>query len=454
MEQISVLGLGKVGVTLAACLCSAGYRVIGTDVNIEVVESINKRKLDASEPHLLELIQESPSFSLVATCDTEKAVLESDISFVVVPTPSNSQGGFSLCYVKQVCERIATALQKKDAYHVIAIVSTLLPGSSEGIIIPYIEKISGRKAGKDFGYCYNPAFIALGEIVKGFLEPEYILIGEFDQEAGNRVQAAHSAMARNHPSIARMSPIEAEIVKLASNAHDTMRVSFANMLFSLCTELPGANVDKVTIALSHRLGRHFFKGATPYGGPCWPRDNLALSVFMDAIGVSSIVPKTIHRFNNEHARYVFEKILGLTDKGDRVGLLGLAYKTGTPVVEESFGVKLANWLVAEGRRVFAWDPLAIPEAKNVLGNTIDYAESGDDCIKGAGVVVIVNPLREIDGFDWNKVKGGLVIDCWRCLGPVHKAKLKRYIPLGQGIATDGKSILNKIGREQLRLLTD
>ena len=127
-----------------------------------------------------------------------------------------------------------------------------------------------------------------------------------------------------------------------------MRVSFANMLFSLCAEVPGADVDKITGALSYRMGQRFFKGAVPYGGPCWPRDNRALAVFMDAVGVPSLMPRTIDQINAEHGQYLLRKVLSETQPGEAVGLLGLSYKPGTPVIERSFGIDLAGWLAAEG----------------------------------------------------------------------------------------------------------
>ena len=130
--------------------------------------------------------------------------------------------------------------------------------------------------------------------------PDYALIGEADPKSGDRIEALHKSMIRNDAPVVRMKLIEAEIAKIACNTHETMRVSFANMLFSLCAEVPGADVDKITGALSYRMGQRFFKGAVPYGGPCWPRDNRALAVFMDAVGVPSLMPRTIDQSNGEH----------------------------------------------------------------------------------------------------------------------------------------------------------
>jgi UDPglucose 6-dehydrogenase len=232
---VSVFGLGKVGLTLAACLADAGHHVIGADVDETRVGALNRNGLETTEPGLRERLARTLGRTLTVTCEAEQCIQATDLTFLVVPTPSNSLGGFSLRYVKKACEQIGSALRHKNSYHVIAIVSTMLPGSSELVVIPLIEKSSGRKVGQYLGYCYNPAFIALGEVVKGFVEPDYVLIGQADERAGDRVLAAHEAMIRKQTPIARMSPIEAEITKVASNTHETMRVSFANMLCSLCT---------------------------------------------------------------------------------------------------------------------------------------------------------------------------------------------------------------------------
>jgi UDPglucose 6-dehydrogenase len=453
VNRVSVVGQGKVGLVLSACLVHAGHSVIGTDVNEDLVRSINSGTVQTDEPGVLEKFRASKG-SMTATVDIQKAVRETELTFVIVPTPSNTLGGFSLRYVKKAFQEIGTALRGKNSYHVVALVSTVLPGSSDLILIPLLEEVSGRKAGDGWGYCYNPVFIALGEVVHGMESPDYVLIGEFDEKSGDRVQAAQGSISRNQAPVARMKPIEAEIAKIASNTHETMRVSFANMLFSLCTELPGANVDRITGALSHRMGKRFFKGAVPYGGPCWPRDNVALAVFMDSVGVPSTMPRTVHQFNLEHGRYVLRKILELSRAGETVGILGLAYKPGTPVVECAFGVDLANWLEAEGRRVVVWDPLAGEKARQILGGKVFYASSGDQCLEASQVVVLVNPLKEIERLDWGAVGSRLVIDCWRCLSPVAVAKIANYRPLGSGPETSVVSLAGKIGLDRLRLLTE
>ena len=452
MGSVSIFGLGKVGHTLAACLGIAGNTVVGCDPVADIVDAINARRHVTAEPGVAERMAQLDQSRLRATASSEDAVLNSDTSIVIVPTPSNVLGGFSLRYVLRVCQEIGAALRRKNDAHTVSIASTVLPGASESAVIPALEAASGRRIGDGLGYCYNPSFIALGEVVKGLETPDYALIGEADPASGNRIEALHKSMICNNAPVVRMKLIEAEIAKIACNTHETMRVSFANMLFSLCAEVPGADVDKITGALAYRMGQRFFKGAVPYGGPCWPRDNRALAVFMDAVGVPSLMPRTIDQINAEHGQYLLRKILSATQAGETVGLLGLSYKPGTPVIERSFGVDLAGWLAAEGRRVIAWDPLAMDEARKVLGDLIAYAPSAERCLSQSSVAIVINPMKEFAAVDWSAAANTRVLDPWRCLSPAAAQKIGTYEALGQGGNHAVRDWLSGELRERMRLL--
>jgi UDPglucose 6-dehydrogenase len=432
MAHVSVFGLGKVGITLASCLGAAGHTVIGVDVDPAVVARLNSGSFTTSEPGVMERYRALTREQFRATTDPCDAITHTDLTFIIVPTPSNVLGGFSLRYVLHACDEVGHGMRGKQSAHTVAVVSTTLPGSSDRVIIPRLEQASGRKVGSGLGYAYNPAFIALGDVVRGFEEPDYVLIGESDKAAGDLVLDVHRSMIHTQTPIARMTPVEAEITKIASNTHETMRVSFANMLLSVCSEVPGADVDRITEALAHRMGRRFFRGAVPYGGPCWPRDNRALAAFMDTIGAPSRMPRTVDLFNAEHGRYVLRKILETAPVGSRIAILGLAYKPGTPIVDESFSLHLARWLAAEGREVTGWDPLALDEARRVCGTGIKYMETAEACIDGAAAVVIGNPLKELAAVDWSRAGDAAIVDCWRCLPAEVVATLPRYTPLGRG----------------------
>lgn len=452
--KISVFGLGKVGLTLSSCLAAAGHDVIGVDISERLVDALNDGSLKTGEPGVQERLDRTAGKSLTATLSVEDAVRDSDLSFLIVPTPSNTLGGFSIQYVLNACHQIGEALRTKSGDHVVALVSTVLPGSSDHAIIPALEAASGRRIGSGLGYCYNPSFIALGEITRGIEQPDYLLIGESDPASGALVLEAHRAMVPAGTPIARMKPVEAEITKLASNTHETMRVSFANMLLSVCSEIPGANVDRITGALTHRMGKRFFKGAVPYGGPCWPRDNEALSVFMDMIGVPSRMPRNVDLFNEEHGRFILGKVLGLAPAGSTVGIVGMAYKPGTDVIERAYGVDLARWLVAERRSVVAWDPLALGASRTALTSGVSFAENAAGCLSASEVIVIVNPLPQLAEIDWSLAGDKIVIDCWRALSPEQAGRIGRYVGLGAGAIDDAPLWSNERIAKTLNLLTN
>lgn len=454
MASVSVFGLGKIGFTLAACLAAAGNRVLGYDVVSSVVTAINSGSYKNGEPGVDDRLHDAEPDALTATNDADRAVWETDITMIVVPTPSNVLGGYSLRFVLDACRRIGEAIRKKDGHHTVALVSTVLPGASDEEIIPALQSASGRKVGSGLSYCYNPSFIALGEVVRGFEQPDYVLIGEADTAAGDALAAVHRSIVKTDVPIERISPIEAEIAKIACNTHETMRVAFANMLFAVCSEIPNANVDRITGALGYRMGQRFFKGAVPYGGPCWPRDNRALAVFMDAVGVPSIVPRTIDASNAEHGLYVLRKVLEQASRDDVVGLLGIAYKPGTSVVEASFGIDLAAWLTRDGRRVVAWDPLALDEARKELGERVLYARSAEECLSKSRIVVIINPMKELAKIDWRAGSKATIMDPWRCLSEDAMRSVGTYIPMGRGTASSGEKWAQDELRAKFRMLNE
>jgi UDPglucose 6-dehydrogenase len=428
-DTISVFGLGKVGITLVAALTAADYRVIGVDLCEPLVHSLNAGSFQTDEPGVMERLADSKVGVFRATTSASEAVAKSSVSFIVVPTPSNSLGGFSNVFIQQALQTIGAAAAEKRGPHVVAVISTILPRSSRLQLIPTLERATGRRIGDRLGYCYNPSFIAQGEVLKGLLQPDYVLIGEADESSGATIAAIHEHMVTNGAPVTRVTPTEAEITKIASNTHETMRVAFANMLLALCNEVPEADVDRVTHALAYRLGRRFFKGAVPFGGPCWPRDNRALAAFMDLVGVPSTLPNAVDRANVDHGHYILRQVLSAVPRGGSVGLLGLAYKPGTSIIDQSFGVNLAKWLVAEGRIVVGWDPLAKEQVASALCNQIRIADSLEECLF-CDATVIVLPLPQLSEVDWSQAAKTTIIDCWRVLDTKQQTFARNYIPVG------------------------
>ncbi len=436
-QRISVVGLGKLGVPLAACLAYRGFQVTGVDLDESKVESINKRIPPVFEPGLKELLQTSQG-KLTATDDYDEAIGSSEVTFILVPTPSDEQGGFSVRYVNQACERIGAVLRNKSAYHLVVVTSTVLPGAVENELKPILEEQSGKSCGEEFGLCYNPEFIALGSAIHDLLNPDFVLIGESDQLAGDKLASIYKQLCENEPPVARMNFVNAELAKLSVNTFVTTKITFANMLAKICERLPGAEVDVVTSALGldSRIGRKYLKGAVGYGGPCFPRDNLALSFLVRRLGSVATLAEATDGANRQEIQRLAELAKSKLPVDGVVGILGLAYKPNTDVVEESQGLLLAQRLSGEGISVSIFDPAGMKNAEMVLGDSVRFAESPQKCVQGADVVVIATPWDEFKSLSTKGLcRNGsrrVLIDCWRLLDPTLYESVVEYIPLGVG----------------------
>ncbi len=437
--RLSVVGLGKLGSPLAALFASKGHQVIGVDVNVEYVRMLANGKAPVREAHLQEIL-DAVHGRLTATVNYEDAVFASDLTFVIVPTPSGEHGGFSNQNVVAAVREIGKSLRKKPGYHVVNIVATVMPGSTGGEIREALEKSSGRSAGDNVGLCYNPEFVALGSVVHDMLNPDFILLGESDSRAGEMVESLYRGICDNDPPIRRMTLINAEIAKISLNSYLTTKISYANMLAEICERLPGADVDVVTSAmgLDTRIGAKYLKGATGYGGPCFPRDNIAFGALAHRIGARADIAEAADALNRYQADRLAAIVRGRAASGSTIGILGLSYKPGTPVVEESPGIALAVRLLREGYVVKGFDPLALAAAWAILGKKAraEAADSMEACAREADVVVIATPWPEFSSLDpaclRRAGKRCVIIDCWRVLPKERFHDTADVVYLGNG----------------------
>lgn len=437
--KLSVIGLGKLGSPMAACLAARGYEVVGVDLNPEFVRLINAGQAPVQEPRLAEMILEAGD-RLRATTDIQAAVRETDITFVIVPTPSDEKGAFSLRFVEPVMEQIGLALRAKSGRQVVVLTSTVMPGATEAEVLPMLERASGKKCGVDFGLCYSPEFIALGTVVRDFLSPDFILIGESDRESGEALANIYRTACRPEPPVSHMNFVNAEIAKLAVNTYVTTKITYANMLASICEAIPGGDVDQVSagLGLDSRIGKKCLKGAVGYGGPCFPRDVVALSYLARSLGVPATLAETVDGLNRAMMPRLAEKLCGRLAPGSRVGVLGLSYKPDTPVIEESQGLDLARRLVEAGMKVVVYDPLAMPAARKALPVEVEFAESADDCARQVDALVVTNPgdpYAQLSPEALRRESGKVVlVDCWRSLNKAPYTELTEYVAVGIGAA--------------------
>jgi UDPglucose 6-dehydrogenase len=438
--KLSVVGLGKLGACSAACFAFKGFEVIGVDINKDFVDAINQGKAPLYEPRLQELITAAKG-RLRATQDFEEAIRESDITFLIVPTPSKQDGNFSDKYLQEGLTNLSLALKKANKkYHLFVVTSTVSPGTTEENLIPLIERVSGRALNKGFGVCYNPEFIALGNVINDFLKPDFVLIGESNAFAGDQLAEIYNAVCDIKPYIARMSIISAEIAKISLNAYVTMKISFANTLANICETIPGADVDAITKALGSdkRVSPYFLKGGLSYGGPCFPRDNRAFTAVAKKYGASAPLAEATDQINQFQIQRLVKRLLKAKtgdDKRKKVAILGLSYKPNTPVIEESAGIKIIEELLEQekGVEIIVYDPLAMDNARAYLGEKVSYASSVEECFARASACIITTQAEEFKLIHEGYIAHNptTIIDCWRLFDASQFSHKVHYIALGR-----------------------
>jgi len=451
--KISIVGLGKLGSPMAAVMAHKGHDVTGVDLNPAYVAAMQQGLPPVNEPGLAQMIQANRG-RLTATQDCGAAVLATDVTFIMVPTPSDPDGGFSMKYVLDSAEQIGAALGTKQGWHLVVLSSTVMPGSTGGTLLPALEAHSGKKCGTDFGLCYNPEFIALGSVVRDMLNPDMILIGESDARSGELLEKLYTGVCDSNPRIQRMNFVNAELTKLSVNTFVTTKISYANMLAQVCERLPGADADVVTTAIGcdSRIGQKYLKGALGYGGPCFPRDNVAFSALARATGAPALLAEATDQLNRRQVPRLTEIILARLPKSGTVGILGLSYKPHTEVIEESQGVDLAKHLLQAGVRVTLFDPAAMENTKKQVPNA-SYAASAAECAGLADVLAITTAWPEFKNLKPGDLKHGgrpTVIDCWRVLSADAFSNVSEYLRLGYGgagVGAGGRASAARSGSE-------
>jgi UDPglucose 6-dehydrogenase len=422
---------------MAAVMAHKGHTVLGVDLNPAAVAAVNEGRAPVNEPGLQEMIHLNHE-RLSATLDYEEAILSTEVTFIIVPTPSDTDGRFTMRYVLAAAEKIGSALAKKKDWHLVVLSSTVMPGSTGGTMLPALERYSGKRCGPDFGLCYNPEFIALGTVIRDVLNPDMILIGESDERSGAILEEFYGGVCESGPRIRRMNYVNAELTKLSVNTFVTTKISYANMLAQVCETLPGADVDVVTTAIGcdTRIGQKYLKGALGYGGPCFPRDNIAFSAVARANGVPALLAEATDQLNKRQVPRLAELILSHLPEGGTVGIMGLSYKPHTEVIEESQGLALAKFVAEKGVRLVVYDPEAMANARSQLPAGVVYASSVAECARQADVLAITTPWAEFRSLLPAHLKRStpppVILDCWRQLSRKEFQDAATYLTLGAG----------------------
>jgi GDP-mannose 6-dehydrogenase len=401
--QISIFGLGYVGCVSAACLARDGHTITALDVNPDKLAALAAGLSPIREPGLAPLIAAAVADGrLHATADVVRAVSGSDLSFVCVGTPSAAGGAPDLQYVQRVCAQIGAALRHARRYHTVVLRSTMLPGSTEDVMVPILNRASGQQAGRDFGVCYNPEFLREGVAISDFCGPARVLIGQLDARSGDALEPVYRSL---RVPIVRTVVRTAEMVKYTDNAFHALKVAFANEIGNLCAALAIDShdvMDLFALDTTLNLGAAYLRPGFAFGGSCLPKDLRALLQRARELKVAGPLLAAVLASNEQHKRRGIELIRRTGRK--KIGVLGVSYKDGTDDLRESPAVELVEQLLGDGYDVALYDRNVSPPA--LVGANRSYVERElphlsallcptlDAVLAHAEVLVIATPCDE------------------------------------------------------------
>lgn len=433
---ISVLGLGKLGACYAAFAARHGIFIVGTDADMNKVAAINKGLAPVVETNLQAYIDKYKN-RLRATHSTREAVLASTATFIIVPTPSKKDGSFSPLPAISACTEIGKALKEKRGYHLVVLVSTLLPEDCRTHIIPALENASGKHCGIDFGFCYSPSLIAIGDVLNNLEHPDFIFLGAFDKKSETTLSRIYKVL---YPSLQPecMSIESAELAKIALNSFITTKITFANTLAMLCEKIPHTNVDHITTALGKdkRVGSRCIKSGLGFGGPCLPRDNAAFAQMANRRGVHTPIALATHIFNKDIPKRMalILHVLAKKYKAKRIGFLGVSYKTCTTLIEDSQALSIADAMARLGYTLAIFEPLGSHEAFAHFEKKALYPVSLKDIVEWVDILFISNRdenFRNVPSLMRKSSAKKIIVDPWGMFQASDFNTAVVYIPLGR-----------------------
>ena len=407
--KVSVIGTGYVGLVTGVCLAEKGHQIVCVDVDREKVDKINRAIPPIYERGLEELLKKNVNVNLRATTDLHKSVLDTDLSLIGVGTPFDG-GEIDLTYIREVSHQIGQALKGKTAYHVVVVKSTVVPGTTDEVVLPILEQASGKKAVVDFGVGVNPEFLREGKAIQDFMFPDRIVLGGIDDRSIDALEQLYSVFDGVDRLVTNNKT--AEMIKYTSNSLLATMISFSNEIGNLCAAIGDIDVVDVMrgVHLDKRLSpimpngdrivpsfTTYLQAGCGFGGSCFPKDVKALISHGQKAGSPMRLLDVVIQINEQQP----QKVLSLLRKhfsslaGIRIAVLGLAFKPGTDDIRESPAIPVVKALLAQGADVKAYDPVANHEARKVFGDSdIVFCDDLAQAVEGVQAVVLLTRWKE------------------------------------------------------------
>lgn len=437
--RVQVIGCGYVGLTTALAFASRGIAVTGIETDLKKRELISSGRLPFHEPGLEELLRKL----LGNNFEVRDSQVESDVSFMSVGTPSKNDGGIELAFVESACQTLGELLKNLGGYHTVVVKSTVLPGSTERVVIPTIEARSQKRVGKDFGLCVNPEFLREGSALNDMMDADRIIIGEYDRKSGQVLLDLYGSFYEKSPPILRTNLVNAEFIKYASNAFLATKISFINTIANIAQRLPGGDVNIIAegMGFDKRIGKSFLSSGLGYGGSCLPKDLRAFLSLARSVGYEAKLLSDIEYVNDSQVGLAIDearKMIGGFD-GKTVTVLGLSFKPDTDDLREAVSRRMIATLLEEGAHVNVYDPvvrsgLQIPsldQARVVFAKSSIEALSGSDC---CFLVTEWTEFKNLEPEDFVKhMRTPVLVDGRRLYDPAKfLGKMKGFSAVGLG----------------------
>jgi UDPglucose 6-dehydrogenase len=409
--NISVIGSGYVGTVSAACFAELGHNVICIDIDAAKVDMINNGKSPIYEDGLEELLQKHAGKNIKATTDYYDAVANTDISFICVGTPSDSLGKIDLSIVKAASRSLGEAIARKDSYHVVVVKSTVVPETTEKVVIPILIEASGKQAAIDFGAAMNPEFLREGRAVNDFMHPDKIVVGAIDQRSDKVVSSIYKKLKCK---ITHTNPRTAEMIKYANNAFLATKISFANEMGNICKRLDIDTYQVMeAVGKDIRISSNFLNSGAGFGGSCLPKDVKAIIEKAKELGYEPELLESTIAVNDKQPLLMIELLefrLGSL-KGKRIAVLGLAFKDNTDDIRESRSIPVINALKDSGSVISAYDPMAADSMREIFPD-VKYCKTAAQALDNVDGCLIMTEWDEFRKLceEFKKMRRPLVID--------------------------------------------